>query len=237
MKEVTYERLTRDNLTEEKLAKAIDHSLVAPLITHDDVIKGCEIAKKYNVNSVAVKAYDIPLAVKLLKGTDVKVGTVVGFPHGSTTPEVKNFEARQAVKLGAVEIDAVTNFAATKSGDFELLRRDIKAIIDGAGDAIVKIILETCYLTDEEKIKVCKLAEELGAEFVKTSTGFGTLGATAEDVRLMRKTVSPHIRVKAAGGIRDLDKAIEILEAGADRIGATRTAEIIEEWRARQKKL
>jgi deoxyribose-phosphate aldolase len=201
------------------------------------VIKGCEIARKYNVNSVAVKAYDIPLAVKLLKGTDVKVGTVVGFPHGSTTPEVKNFEARQAVKLGAVEIDAVTNFAATKSGDFELLRRDIKAIIDGAGDAIVKIILETCYLTDEEKIKVCKLAEELGAEFVKTSTGFGTLGATAEDVRLMRKTVSPHIRVKAAGGIRDLDKAIEILEAGADRIGATRTAEIIEEWRARQKKL
>jgi deoxyribose-phosphate aldolase len=237
MKEVIFEKLTRDNLTEEKLAKAIDHSLVAPLITHDDVIKGCEIARKYNVNSVAVKAYDIPLAIKLLKGTDVKVGTVVGFPHGSTTPEVKNFEARQAVKLGAVEIDAVTNFAATKSGDFELLRRDIKAIIDGAGDAIVKIILETCYLTDEEKIKVCKLAEELGAEFVKTSTGFGTLGATAEDVRLMRKTVSPHIRVKAAGGIRDLDKAIEILEAGADRIGATRTAEIIEEWRARQKKL
>jgi deoxyribose-phosphate aldolase len=237
MKEVIFEKLTRDNLTEEKLAKAIDHSLVAPLITHDDVIKGCEIARKYNVNSVAVKAYDIPLAVKLLKGTDVKVGTVVGFPHGSTTPEVKNFEARQAVKLGAVEIDAVTNFAATKSGDFELLRRDIKAIIDGAGDAIVKIILETCYLTDEEKIKVCKLAEELGAEFVKTSTGFGTLGATAEDVRLMRKTVSPHIRVKAAGGIRDLDKAIEILEAGADRIGATRTAGIIEEWRARQKKL
>lgn len=237
MKEVIFEKLTRDNLTEEKLAKAIDHSLVAPLITHDDVIKGCEIARKYNVNSVAVKAYDIPLAVKLLKGTDVKVGTVVGFPHGSTTPEVKAFEARQAVKLGAVEIDAVSNFAATKSADYELLRRDIKAIIDGAGDAIVKIILETCYLTDEEKIKVCHLAEELGAEFVKTSTGFGTLGATPEDVRLMRKTVSPHIRVKAAGGIRNLDAAIEIFEAGADRIGATRTAEIIEEWRARQKNL
>lgn len=230
------ERLTRENLTEEKLAKTIDHSMVAPLVTHDDVIKGCEIAKKYNVNSVAVKAYDIPLAVKLLKGTDVKVGTVVGFPHGSTTPEVKYFEAKQVVELGAVEIDAVTNFAATIAGDWDLLRKDIKAIIDGAGDAVVKIILETCYLNEEQKIKVCRIAEELGAEFVKTSTGFGTGGATAADVKLMRSVVSPHIRVKAAGGIKDLETAFEILEAGADRIGATRTATIIEEWRARQKK-
>jgi len=229
------ERLTRDNLTEEKLAKTIDHSLVAPLITHDDVIKGCEIAKKYNVNSVAVKAYDIPLAIKLLEGTDVKVGTVVGFPHGSTTPEVKGFEARQAVDLGAVELDVVSNFAATKAGDFDLLKRDIEAMIKAKGDALIKIILENCYLTDEEKIKVCQISEQLGADFVKTSTGFGTGGATVEDVKLMRKTVSPHIRVKAAGGIRSLDAAIDILEAGADRVGATRTEGIIEEWKARHK--
>jgi len=233
MAKKVWEIINRENLSLEKLAKAIDHSLVAPLITDKEVREGCEIGRRYCTNSVFVKPYHIPLAVKLLEGTGVKVGTVIGFPHGCSTPEVKAFEVRQAVEMGASELDVVSNFAATLAGDYKLLKEDIQAVVEASGEAIVKIILENCYLSREQKIKVCQIAEEVGADFVKTSTGFGTGGATVEDVRLMRETVSPHIGVKAAGGIRSLEKALEILEAGANRIGATATINILEAWKSR----
>ncbi|MCD6574583.1 deoxyribose-phosphate aldolase [Candidatus Aerophobetes bacterium] len=226
-----WESIRRENLTLEKLAKTIDHSLVGPLVTDEQVREGCEIGKRYLTNSVFVKPYHVPLAVKLLRGTGVKVGTVVGFPHGCSTPQTKAFEARQAVEMGAEELDVVSNFAATLAGDYDLLREDIGAVVEASKGVIVKIILENCYLTREQKIKVCQIAEEMGADFVKTSTGFGTGGASVEDVRLMRETVSPKVGVKAAGGIRSLEKALEILEAGANRIGATATIKILESFK------
>lgn len=229
-----WEVIKGENLTLEKLAKVIDHSLVAPLITDKEVKEGCEVGRRYCTNSVFVKPYHIPLAVKLLKGTEVKVGTVIGFPQGCSTPQTKAFEARQAVEMGAEELDVVSNFGATLAGDYKLLKEDIEAVVEASGEAIVKIILENCYLSKEQKIKVCRMAEEAGADFVKTSTGFGTGGATPEDVRLMRKTVSPRIGVKAAGGIRSLEKALEILEAGANRIGATVTIKILEAWKTQK---
>lgn len=182
MTKKVWEVIEEEHLTLEKLAKIIDHSLVTPLITDKEVKEGCEIGRRYRTNSVFVKSYHIPLAVKLLKGTDVKVGTVIGFPHGCSTPETKAFEVHQAVEMGAEELDVVSNFGATLAGDYKLLKEDIEAVVKASGEAIVKIILENCYLSKEQKIKVCQIAEEAGADFVKTSTGFGTRGATPEDV-------------------------------------------------------
>ncbi|MDH7486189.1 MAG: deoxyribose-phosphate aldolase [Anaerolineae bacterium] len=221
-------------LTLEQLAKTIDHSLLKPELTGQEVIEGCELARRYHVASVCVKPCHVPLARRLLEGSDVKVGTVVGFPHGSSTTETKAFEARQAVANGAQELDMVINIGALRSGQDDLVRDDIRAVVDAAGDrAIVKVILENHYLTDEEKVRACRLAEEAGAHYVKTSTGFAPTGATIEDLKLMRASVSPRMGVKAAHGVRSLDAALEVIAVGATRIGATQTAQILEDFKKR----
>jgi len=215
----------------EDIAKMIDHSLLRPELTEDDIIKGCEIAKKYAAATVCCNPSLIAMVKKLLDSSNVKVTTVVGFPHGYSKTETKVFEAEQAIKDGAVELDMVINIGKLLSRDFDYVRNDIKAVVDVAHrhDVLVKVILENCYLTDELKEMGCKLAEEAGADFVKTSTGFAAGGASIEDLQLMRKAVSEKVQVKAAGGVRSLDMALKVREAGATRFGATRTADIMEE--------
>lgn len=218
-------------LTLERLAKAIDHSLLRPELADQEVQEGVELARKWHVASVTVKPCHVPLAAALLNGSDVKVGTVVGFPHGSQTTRTKEFEAREAVEAGAVELDMVLNIGKLRSGDDRYVRDDIEAVVKAAGpQVIVKVILENAYLSDEEKVRGCRLAESAGARFVKTSTGFAPTGATVEDVRLMRSVVGSHVQVKAAHGIRTLDAALAVLQAGADRIGATATDRILREF-------
>jgi len=229
---MTIQKLNVKTLTFEQLAKTIDHSLLKPELTEQDVIEGCRLAKQYHVASVCVRPCDVPLAVSQLKGSDVKVGTVVGFPHGSTTTATKAFEARQAVADGGQELDMVINIGALRSGRYDYVADDIRAVVEAAGEGIVvKVILENCYLTDEEKVKACQLAEAAGADYVKTSTGFAASGATVEDIRLMRASVGPHMGVKAAHGVRTLEAALQVIEAGATRIGATQTKKILEDFK------
>ena len=222
------------NLTLKQLAKTIDHSLLRPELTDDDVVAGCELARRHDVASATVKPCHVALAARLLAGSDVKVGTVVGFPHGSHTTATKVFEARDALANGAEELDMVINVGALRSGQDDIVRDDIRAVVETAGDkALVKVILENHYLTDDEKVRACHLAEEAGAHYVKTSTGFAPTGATIEDLKLMRASVSPNVGVKAAGGVRSLDAALEVIAIGVTRIGATRTERILEEFKAR----
>jgi deoxyribose-phosphate aldolase len=225
-----------DLLTYEDVAKTIDHSLLRPELDDKFIADGCALAAAYRVASVCCRPADVPRAVELLAGTDVAVGTVIGFPHGGTTTEVKVFEAEQALRSGATELDMVINIAALRSGRDGYVRDEIAAIVAvaHAAGAIVKVILENAYLDDEEKVRGCKLAEAAGADFVKTSTGFAPTGATHEDLVLMRKSVSPHIGVKAAGGVRTLDGLLAVMELGVTRIGATQTAAILDEFRSRK---
>jgi len=210
-----------------KIASMIDHTLLKPDATEKEIRKLCEEAAQYKFASVCVNPAYVPLAAKLLKGTGVKVCTVIGFPLGATTSTTKAIETRDAIANGADEIDMVINVGALKSGDDETVRKDIQAVVDAAkGRAIVKVILETALLTKEEKIKGCLLAKMAGADFVKTSTGFGPGGATVEDVALMRKTVGPEMGVKASGGIRTYEAAKAMIEAGATRIGASASVAI-----------
>jgi deoxyribose-phosphate aldolase len=219
-------------LTYAQLAKVIDHSLLRPELTEAEVIAGCELAKRYHVASVCAKPADVMLAVRLLAGSDVAVGTVVGFPHGNSTTAIKVAEARQALADGATELDMVINIAALRSGKSDYVRDEIAAVVAVAkGHALVKVILENAYLTDEQKVTACKLVEEAGADFVKTSTGFAPSGATLDDVRLMRRTVSAHIQVKAAGGVRTLPAILDMIDAGVTRCGATATAAILDEFK------
>lgn len=214
-----------------QLAKIIDHTLIKPTATKDDVIKLCEEAKRYNFGCVCVNPLYVSLAVQLLRGTTVKVSSTVGFPYGSTLPEVKAFEAKRCLKNRAQEIDMVMNIGALKSKEYKTVKKDIEAIVNlkrSFSGVVVKVIIETGYLTDEEKVMACKLAKEAGADFVKTSTGI-VGGATIEDVKLMRKTVGKSIGVKAAGGIRTLKQALAMIEAGANRIGTSTGDAIIEE--------
>ena len=213
------------------IAKMIDHSLLKPEMTADDIRKGCEVAKKYGVTSVCCSPSALPLVAMLLKGTDIKPITVIGFPHGYNKTETKVFEAEQAIKDGALELDMVLNICKLKSGDFDYVRNDIKAVVDTAhkNKVLVKVILENFYLTDELKKIACRLCEEAGADWVKTSTGFAGGGATIEDLKLMRKAVSKKVQVKAAGGVRDLDMALKVREVGCTRFGATATAAILDE--------
>lgn len=209
------------------IASMIDHTILKPETTREMVVKVCEEAKEYKFASVCVNPYYVGLVSELLKGTDVKVTSVIGFPLGITTKEVKAFEASEAIKAGAHELDMVINIGAIKNKEYDVVRADIKAVVDAAGDkAIVKVIIEASLLTDEEKVTACKLSKEAGAHFVKTSTGFSTGGATVEDIRLMRETVGPEIGVKASGGIRDAEKAMAMVEAGANRIGASASIDI-----------
>ena len=225
-----------ENLTERDIAKTIDHSLLRPELDDAFVEDGCRLAALYDVASVCVRPADVRRAAAILAGTDVKVGTTIGFPHGNHLTSTKVFEAEQALADGATELDMVIQIGALKAGRDTEVQADIKAVVDvaHAGGAIVKVIFENAYLTDDEKIRACRLTEAAGAEFVKTSTGFAPTGATHEDLRLMRASTSPHIQVKAAGGVRTLDALIDVMNLGVTRIGATATATIIDDFRTRK---
>lgn len=215
------------------IASMIDHTILKPDTTRDMVKKICDEAKDNNFASVCVNPYYVRYAKSQLEGSEVKVTSVIGFPLGSTPKEVKAFEAKNVIENGADELDMVINIGAVKNKEYDIVREDIKAVVDTAkGKALVKVIIETCLLTDEEKEIVCKLAVEAGADYVKTSTGFSTGGATVEDVKLMRKTVGSDIGVKASGGIRDAKKVKEMIDAGATRIGASSSVEIVKNLKA-----
>jgi deoxyribose-phosphate aldolase len=209
----------------------IDHSLLRPELTEEDVRKGCEIAKKYKVATVCCRPSEVVLVKQLLQGSDVKTTTVVGFPHGYNKTETKIFEAEQAIEDGAVELDMVINIGKLLDGDYDYVKNDIQAVVEVArsNNVAVKVIFENFYLTDEQKKVACRLSEEAGADFVKTSTGFAGSGATIEDLQLMRAEVSEKVHVKAAGGVRDLEMALKVREIGCTRFGATRTETIMEQ--------
>ncbi len=211
----------------KNIASLIDHTLLKANATQEEIVKLCEEAKKYGFASVCVNPVYVSLCKQLLKGTNVKVCTVIGFPLGATTPTVKAIEAKEAIANGADEVDMVINIGALKSGNYQLVLDDIKAVREATRGKILKVIIETAYLTREEKIKACELAKEAGADFVKTSTGFGPSGATVEDVMLMRQVVGPKLGVKASGGIRTLEDAKKMVEAGATRIGASASVAIV----------
>jgi deoxyribose-phosphate aldolase len=228
--------ITVDTLSERDVAKAIDHSLLRPELDDAFIEDGCRLAAEYDVASVCVRPADVTRAVTLLRDTDVAVGTVIGFPHGGQPTATKVFEARGALADGATELDMVIQIGALKSGRDADVEADIRAVVDvaHAAGAIVKVIFENAYLTDDEKVRACRLAEAAGADFVKTSTGFAPGGATHDDLRLMRANTSPSVGVKAAGGVRTLDALIDVMNLGVTRIGATATSTIIDDFRARK---
>jgi len=219
--------------TLHQVAKTIDHSLLKPEMTRAEVQAGCEIAKKYDVASVCCKPADVQFCAELLKGTDVEVGTVVGFPHGSSATETKVFETKLAISHGATEIDMVINIGWMKSGMYSEVQADIAAVVAAANGKCVKVILENAYLTKEEIAKGSQLVEAAGADYVKTSTGYAPSGATLEDIKIMKENVSSKVKVKSAGGVRTLDVLIEYLDAGISRTGATTTATMLDEFAER----
>lgn len=208
-------------MDKKTIASMIDHTLLKPEATPAQIEKLCAEAAEYHFASVCVNPVYIPLAARLLKGTGVKVCCVVGFPLGAIAPEQKAAEAASCAAMGAEELDMVIHVGAAKVGDWALVQRDIEGVVKAAAGHTVKVIIETCLLTDEEKVKACEAAKAAGAHFVKTSTGFSTGGATTHDIALMRKTVGPEMGVKASGGIRDYETAMAMIEAGANRIGAS----------------
>ncbi len=211
-------------------SKFIDHTNLKAVATYDDILKLCNEANKYHFASVCVNPSNVSIAHKLLNGTDVLTCTVVGFPLGATPSEVKAYETTKAIVDGADEIDMVINIGMAKAHNWDYVYEDIKAVVEAAQGVLVKVIIECCYLTDEEKVSACEAAMKAGADFVKTSTGFGTGGATVEDVKLMKKTVGNTCKVKAAGGIRDKATFEAMIAAGADRIGCSCGAKIMEEY-------
>jgi deoxyribose-phosphate aldolase len=226
----------------KELAKMIDHSILHPTMTDEDLKRECEVAKKYDVASICVKPYAVPQAAELLKGSDVLVGCVIGFPAGNSAIEVKVFEAEKACKDGAVEIDMVINIGKALQGDWEYLEKEIGAVTQACHqhNAIVKVIFETDYVTRKEDIvKLCQICTAVGADYVKTSSGFGFVkgkdgkysyeGATIPNLKLMKASVGPKVKVKAAGGVRTLDGLIAVHEAGCTRCGATATISMMEE--------
>lgn len=208
-------------MDKKTIAAMIDHTLLKPEATPAQIEKLCAEAAEYHFASVCVNPVYIPLAARLLKGTGVKVCCVVGFPLGAIAPEQKAAEAASCAAMGAEELDMVIHVGAAKAGDWALVQRDIEGVVKAAAGHTVKVIIETCLLTDEEKVKACEAAKAAGVHFVKTSTGFSTGGATTHDIALMRKTVGPEMGVKASGGIRDYATAMAMIEAGANRIGAS----------------
>lgn len=238
----------------EQLAKMIDHSLLHPTMTDQELEDGCRLAAKYGVASVCIKPYAVKRAAELLKGTGVLVGAVIGFPHGNSTTEAKRYETELACRDGAAEIDMVINIGKALSGDWDYVERDIKAVCDEAHrhGAKVKVIFENDYLTqggaglssDDFKRRLCQISERAGADWVKTSSGYGFVkqpngsynykGATEHDLALMRASCSPKVQVKAAGGVRDLDGLIKVRDLGGSRCGATATAAMLDEYRRRE---
>jgi len=224
---------TYRGFTYEQVAGTIDHSLLRPELTVAEVEAGCALADSYRVASVCCRPADVPSVVPLLAGSPVAVGTVVGFPHGSSPTEVKAHEAGLVRSQGAAEIDMVLNIGWLRSGELGRVEEEVRQVVAAADGALVKVILENAYLTDEQKVLACKAVEAAGADYVKTSTGFAPSGATVEDIRLMRASVSPKVKVKAAHGVRTLDALLDVMEAGAERCGATATARILDDFVAR----
>ncbi len=213
----------------------IDHSLLNPALTDRQLEEGCRLAREYDVASVCIMPYWLKSCAEILQGSTVQASTTIGFPHGGHTTAVKVAETRQALADGGQELDMVVNISKVLSGDWEYVRSDLAAVIDLThGQAQkVKVIFENCYLNDEQKIRLCEICGQLGADWVKTSTGYGTGGATIEDLKLMRQHSPKNVQVKAAGGVRDLDKLLEVRALGVTRVGATRTAEMLEECKRR----
>ncbi|MBQ4640702.1 MAG: deoxyribose-phosphate aldolase [Clostridia bacterium] len=222
----------------EIIAKTLDHSTLQPFLTEEDIIKGCDIALEYNTATVCARPGDMPLVVKRLEGSSVLPCTVIGFPHGAHHMSVKCFEAEKALDDGCRELDMVLNIGKMLHGDTAYVQEEIHKLSEMAHnrDAILKVILETCYLNDEQKRIACRLSEAAGADFVKTSTGYGSAGATVKDVQLMRETVSEKVRVKASGGIRTLDMVLACRNAGAVRCGVSATVKIMKEAKERLEK-
>lgn len=211
-----------------ELNKFIDHTLLKTTATAEQIEKLCQEAAEYDFASVCVSPIWVSLAAKKLANSDVKVCTVIGFPQGMATTESKAFETKDAIEKGATEVDMVISVGKVKDKDFDYVQKDIAAVVEAAkGKALVKVIIETCLLTDEEKVKVCECAKAAGADFVKTSTGFSTGGATPEDVAIMRKAVGPDMGVKASGGVGSREDALKMIEAGATRLGASRGISIV----------
>ena len=221
--------------TYEQIARMIDHSLLVPELTDETLESGCRVALDYGVASVCIKPYYLKRCAELLAGSEVAPGTVIGFPHGGNTTAVKLAEAEQALADGGTELDMVVNVGKVLSEDWDYVRQDVRAVVERAhrDGALVKVIFENCYLQDPHKIRLCEICGEVGADFVKTSTGFGTGGATNDDLRLMREHAPENVQVKAAGGVRSLDRLLEVRQLGVTRVGATRTVEILEECRRR----
>ena len=219
----------------EAVAKMIDHSLLNPTLTADDLEAGCRLAAEYGVASVCILPYALARCVEILRGSGVKASTTIGFPHGGHATAIKLAEARRALADGGEELDMVVNISQVLSGDWDYVRDDIKAVVAAAHEAgqKVKVIFENCYLNDDQKVRLCQICGELGADWVKTSTGYGTGGATHEDLKLMRANSPAHVQVKAAGGVRDLDSLLAVRALGVTRVGASRTREILDECRRR----
>jgi deoxyribose-phosphate aldolase len=225
--------MTYRSFSAEELASYLDHSVLSPTATLQDALTGAEVAKRFATKAYCVRPIDVALAAKLFMGSDVTVATVIGFPHGSSTTESKVFESRDAMVAGARELDMVINQGALQSADFNTVQKDIAAVVEAARaveGVLVKVILEVANLSDEQIVTACHLAMLAGADFVKTSTGFAKSGATIEAVRLMRATVGESMGVKASGGISSLDQAIDLIEAGASRIGLSATEKLFEEF-------
>jgi deoxyribose-phosphate aldolase len=219
------------------IAKMIDHSLLRQTLTDADLEQGCRLARDYDVASVCIKPYAVRQAARWLAGTTVAVGTTVGFPHGGHVTAIKVSEAEQALADGATELDMVVNIGKVLSKDWRYVAEDIRAVIEAGhrGKALVKVIFENCFLADEHKEQLCRICGEVGADFVKTSTGYGATGATDDDLRLMRRCSPPHVQVKAAGGVRTLDRLLAVRALGVSRVGATATQAILDEYKAQLK--
>jgi deoxyribose-phosphate aldolase len=217
------------------IAKMIDHSLLNPTLTDAELQQGCRIALEYDVASVCILPYYLRLCADILSGSTVQASTTIGFPHGGHTTAIKVAEAERALDDGGQELDMVTNISKVLSKDWDYVRDDIKAVVDvtHARGQKVKVIFENCYLQDEHKVRLCQICSELGADWVKTSTGYGTGGATDDDLRLMRQHAAPQVQVKAAGGVRSLDRLLVVREIGVTRVGASRTVDILDECKLR----
>jgi len=221
--------------TYSDIAKMIDHSLLNPVLTDRQLERGCHLARAYDVASVCIMPYWLRPCAEILKDSTVKASTTIGFPHGGHTTAVKVAEAKQALADGGQELDMVVNISKVLSGDWEYVRTDLAAVIDltHQHNQKVKVIFENCYLNDEQKIRLCEICAQLGADWVKTSTGYGTGGATIADLKLMRQHSPKNVQVKAAGGVRDLDKLLEVRALGVTRVGASRTADMLDECKRR----
>lgn len=217
------------------LAKMFDHSLLQPVLTDEEMEKGCQLAREYNVASVCIKPYGVPMAAKILKGSSVLVCTVIGFPHGGNVTRIKVTEAEQAMADGAVELDMVCNIGKVLTKDWNFVKDDIGAVVESAHKkkAKVKVIFENCFLQDEHKEMLCKICGDVNADWVKTSTGYGDSGATDHDLKLMRQFSPAHVQVKAAGGVRTFERVLAVRALGVTRIGATATKVILDECKAK----